>query len=126
MNKEEIKEIEKEIEKFMGYHPIVDFLLKNGEVIIYNKYRYFFTDYSHLYLIAKYKNNFYRIVHDTSVSPTPYILETISKEEVQKILSNHYLAWEEARKLGWWKEDLFEYFGIKKEDKNEQNLSNNR
>jgi hypothetical protein len=84
------------------------FLLKKGERVFYSYY-----DFPNgARWIVRYKDRFFKITHDGTgnqyfCSHAPC---EITKEEAQKILSNYPDAWEEARRLGWWKETLDEYF----------------
>ena len=93
----------------MGYrHTICNsksaFLLDKGEVVWYDWY-----DYPNgAKWIVRYENKFYKIIHDGTGNQffCSHAPQRISKWEAQKILSNYPKAFEEARKLGWWDEDL--------------------
>jgi hypothetical protein len=103
----------KKKEVCMGYEKTIRnaksaFLLKRGEVVWYDYYD--FPNGSRW--IVKYKNNFYKIVHDGTGNQFfhSHAPMQISKERAQEILSNYPDAWEEAREYGWWDETLDEYF----------------
>jgi hypothetical protein len=118
-----LESIKEKVEKSGKLHPVSKFLLENGECIIYHiDFSLTHTgEISYMGLIVKYNSKYYHISYDNFPIPNPQIQapEIISKTKAKKLLSRNAEAWEQARKLGWWKETLFEYFGIKKEVEND-------
>jgi predicted secreted protein len=114
--KEIIERIKKGIEEYKESHPICEFLLKNGECVVFwdnNWDKMEINLILQAFLFVKFNGKYYRMIYSEVVIPHLDDPEIISEEEVKKILSKNPKSWEEARRLGWWREDLFEYFGIK-------------